>query len=322
MVIENGRVVGVAARVGGQDRVFHGGEIVLSGGAFNSPKLLMQSGIGPADALRGHGIACVSDLPGVGGNLQDHPQVRILNACTTARTVEWLSRLDRVVPALAQVMATGKGPASVMPFGAGFLLRSEPGIDEPDLQGTFIAGDTIKTLAKPFNPPGSGQICILINQLRPESRGSIALRSADPFAPPVIRMGWYSDPRDRALIRRGVAIARNMMAQPALKPYAGAETAPGPAVQTDAEVDAWVAETAGSTHHPVGTCKMGVDADPLAVVDAELRVRGVEGLRVADASIMPRITSGNTNAPCMMIGQRCADFILQGKAWQAVADAQ
>ena len=314
VVIEHGRAVGVAARVGGRDRVFRGGEVVLSGGAFNSPQLLMLSGLGPAEALRRHDVEPLVDLPGVGANLQEHPNVRIINACDGARTVEWLARLHRIAPALVQALTTGGGPAAVMPFGAGFFLRSEPGLEEPDLQGTFIAGDTIKTLARPFAAPGEGAICILINPLRPESRGAISLRSADPFAAPVIRPNWYADPRDRALMRRGVAIARQIMAQPALERFRGREVAPGADILDPAALDAWIAQNSGSTHHPVGTCKMGVEADATAVVDAQLRVRGVAGLRVADASIMPRITSGNTNAPCMMIGQRCADFILAGQA--------
>jgi choline dehydrogenase len=313
VVIENGRAVGVAARVAGRDEMFRAGEIVLCGGALNSPQLLMLSGIGGAEALRGLDIPVASDLPGVGGNLSDHPQVRIIDACKGARTVEWLARADRAALALARALATGKGPAGSMPFGMGFYLRSDERLEEPDLQGTFIAGDTIKTMAQPFSAPSRGSYCILVNPLRPHSLGSVALRSADPFAAPVIRPNWWSDPRDLHMIRRGVGIARKILAQPAFDPYRGPEIAPGAAVQDDPALDAWIAQTAGTTHHPAGTCRMGVDTDPTAVVDGELRVRGVEGLRVADASIMPAITSGNTNAPCMMIGQQCADFILAGR---------
>jgi choline dehydrogenase len=148
-----------------------------------------------------------------------------------------------------------------------------------------------------------------VTQMRPESRGRITLRSADPAAAPVIQPNYLSDPRDRATLRAGARVLRTIFAHPAFDAVRGAETSPGAAVQSDAELDAWIARTADTMFHPVGTCRMGADNDIGAVVDAQLRVRGVAGLRVADASIMPRITSGNTNAPAMLIGHRCADFI-------------
>ena len=153
-----------------------------------------------------------------------------------------------------------------------------------------------------------------VTQMRPESRGRITLRSADPAAPPLIQPNYLSDPRDGAVLRAGARVLRQIFAQPAFDAVRGPETSPGPDVQTDAELDSWIARTADTMFHPVGTCRMGSETEVMAVVGPRLHVRGVKGLRVADASIMPRITSGNTNAPSMLIGHRCADFMLQGMA--------
>ncbi len=311
LVIEKGRATGVVTTAG----TFRAGNVVLCGGTVNSPQLLMLSGIGPADGLRAHGIDVVADLPGVGRNLQDHVLVRVEHRCTQPITLQSLTRLDRAAFALMQALMTGTGPAASFPLAAGFMLRSDHGLDEPDLQGHFLPGLTTATLRVPglAGPARAGEdhgFMANVTPMRPESRGSITLASADPMAAPVIRANYLSDSRDRETMRRGVAILRRIFAQRAFAPVRGPELQPGPDVQSDAELDAWIARTADTMFHPVGTCRMGPLTDLSAVVDGQLRVHGIEGLRVADASVMPRITSGNTNAPAILIGHRCADFML------------
>jgi choline dehydrogenase len=312
------RATGVAfSRNGERETVRAAREVILCGGAINSPQLLMLSGIGPADELVGHGISPVADVPGVGRNLQDHLLVRVEHTCTQPITLQSLTRLDRATAALLQALVLHSGPAASFPLSAGFLLRSNPGLDEPDLQGHFLPGLTTGTLrvpglAPPSRPGEAHGFMANVTQMRPESRGSIHLRSADPRDAPVIRPNYLSDPRDRAVLRRGARLLREIFAQSAFDDVRGVELSPGPAVQSDAEMDAWISRTADTMFHPVGTCRMGSDSDLTAVVDAQLRVRGVAGLRVADASVMPRITSGNTAAPSMLIGHRCADFIAAG----------
>ena len=313
VLVEQGRAVGVQTSAG----PVRGGEVVLCGGTVNSPQLLMLSGIGAADELAALGITPVADVPGVGRNLQDHLLVRVEHACTQPITLQSLTRLDRAAFALAQALVARSGPAASFPLAAGFFLRSSPGLEEPDLQGHFLPGLTTGTLRVPgfAGPARVGDahgFMANVTQMRPDSRGRITLRSADPAAAPVIQPNYLSDPRDGAVLRAGARLLRTIFAQPAFDAVRGPETSPGPDVQTDEEMDAWIARTADTMFHPVGTCRMGSDTDVSAVVDARLRVRGVRGLRVADASIMPRITSGNTNAPAMLVGHRCADFMLQG----------
>jgi choline dehydrogenase len=314
IVIEHGTATGVEALVNGVSQTFRGGEIVLSGGAINSPQLLMLSGVGPADHLVSLGIDVVADLPGVGANLHDHVLVRVEHSCKKPITLQALTRLDRATVALVQALALGTGPAASFPLAGGMLVRSDPSLDEPDLQSHFLPGLTTATLRVPFlaGPLRAGDghgFMANISQMRPESRGELRLASADPRAPPRIRMNYLSDPRDRSVLRRGVRILRHVFAQKAFDAYRGPELSPGVDLQSDAELDAWITRTADTVHHAVGTCRMGVSSDIAAVVDDRLRVRGIKNLRVADASVMPRITSGNTAAPSMLIGQRCADFI-------------
>ncbi len=312
VLIENGRATGVVTASG----TFRADEVILCGGALNSPQLLMLSGIGPADDLRGHGIAPLADVPGVGRNLQDHLLVRVEHACTAPITLQSLTRLDRAAVALAQALLLRTGPAASFPLAAGFMLRSEPGMDEPDVQGHFLPGLTTGTLRVPgLAPPArtgdAHGFMANVTQMRPDSRGTVTLRSADPLAAPVFRANYLSDPRDIATLRRSARMLREIFAQPAFDAVRGPEMSPGPDVSSDADMDAWIRRTADTMFHPVGTCRMGRDSDAQAVVDPQLRVRGVSGLRVADASVMPRITSGNTSAPSMLIGHRCADFIIR-----------
>jgi choline dehydrogenase len=314
VLIEHGRATGVVVRVGGRMRVLRAAEIVLSGGTFNSPQLLMLSGIGPAEHLRAHGIDVVADLPGVGQNLHDHVLVRVEHACTRPITLLSLTRIDRAAAALLRALVAGSGPAASFPLAAGLMVRSDPAMDEPDLQSHFLPGLTTATLrvpllAGPLRGSDGHGFMANISQMRPASRGQVWLASADPLAAPRIHPNYLADPGDRVALRRGVAILRRVFAQHAFDAYRGKELSPGADIRSDAELDAWIARTADTMHHAVGTCRMGGETDLGAVVDDRLRVRGIAGLRVADASVMPRITSGNTAAPSMFIGQRCADFI-------------
>ena len=310
VLMQRGRAIGVQTSAG----AVMADEVVLCGGTVNTPHLLLLSGIGAADALLQHGIVPVADVPGVGANLQDHLLVRVEHACTRPVTLQSLTRMDRAAAALLQALIFRSGPAASFPLAAGFFLRSNPALDEPDLQGHFLPGLTTGTLRVPgfAGPARVGEahgFMANVTQMRPESRGTITLRGPDPASAPVIRPNYLADPRDRDALRSGTRLLRSIFAQPAFSPLRGPETSPGPDVQTDGELDRWIAQTADTMFHPVGTCRMGSEHDAGAVVDARLRVRGVQGLRVADASVLPRITSGNTNAPAMLVGHRCADFM-------------
>ena len=316
ILFEGTRVTGVAYRRRDRDeRVHVDREVVLCSDAVNSPHLLMLSGIGPADGLREHDIPVRVDLAGVGQNLQDHLDLSISHACTRPVTVFGLLALDRFLVATARALLWGSGPATVFPQEAGGFIRSEPDLEVPDLQAHLLPllVDHMK-LRPPFaylfdrNPLERHGYAVRTSLLRPHSRGTIELWSRDPFAKPVIRPMYLSDRRDIDLFRKAVDLARDILSQDALKPLDGGEIDPGPEIQSDAEIEAWIRQTATTEFHPTSTCSMGQGPD--AVVDPELRVYGVEGLRVADASIMPVITGGNTNAPTMMIGEKAADLVL------------
>lgn len=314
IIVEDGRAVGVEARVRGRTERFHcRGEVILSGGTVNSPVLLLHSGIGDGDQLRPLGIDVVADLKGVGRNLQDHVLVRVEHACTQPVTLHSMLRPDRALASLVQALVFKTGPATSFPIEAGAFFRSNPALDTPDLQSHFLPGLSSMTLRLPFlrkptlGHDGHGFFANLY-QLRPESRGEIALRSADPRDPPSIRPRYLSAARDRIVLRDGVKILRDVFAQKAFDSYRGRELAPGPKVRSDAEIEAWIGRTADTVFHPVGTCRMGTGPD--AVVDERLRVHGIAGLRVADASIMPTIPSANTHAPTVMIAEKASDMIL------------
>ena len=310
------RARGVAYRRGGRDeQAAADGEVILSGGTVNSPQLLMLSGIGPADALAAHGIPVRADLPGVGRNLQDHLDVSICHASRRPVTVYRLLAMDRFVLETGRALLFGTGPATVFPQEAGGFIRSAPDLEVPDLQAHMLPllVDHMK-LRPPFaylfdrNPTEGHGYAVRTSLLRPYSRGVIELRSNDPFAKPVIRPSYLSDRRDVDLFRRAVDIGRDVLSQQALEPFDAGEIEPGPEVRSDADIEAWIRRAVTTEFHPVGTCRMGRGTD--AVVDEELRVIGVDGLRVADASIMPVITGGNTNAPTMMIGEKAVDLVL------------
>lgn len=311
--VQGGRATALHYRQGGQDKVVHAGcEIVLSGGAYNTPQLLLLSGIGPADELREHGIAAVHDLPGVGRNLQDHPSVAMITGARHDVTLNPELRFDRLTGSVLQWLATGKGRIANMPVTANGWLKTRPDLERPDAQCLF---QPTTIFARPWFPgvrgPAPDVVAMACVLLRPESRGWVKLASSDPMAPPRILNNVLGTENDRAFFRRIVRQIREIWATSPLADVLGGEVSPGPAVQTDAEIDAWTCEAINTALHPVGSCAMGTDAD--AVCDAQLRVRGLEGLRIADASVMPRIVGGNTNAACIMIGEKAADLIRESR---------
>ncbi|MFP3943051.1 MAG: choline dehydrogenase [Alphaproteobacteria bacterium] len=306
IVVENGRATGVEfTRRGRTKTVRAAREILLCGGAVNSPQTLMLSGIGPADALRRLGIEPAADLPGVGQNLQDHLDIMVQVESTQPVT---LYRYTQALPRLAtglNYLLFGKGMGREQGLEAGAFLKTRPELEVPDIQIHFVAALMFDHGRVKADRHGYMQhVC----QLRPESRGHIALKSADPRDYPAIQPNYLATETDRRVLREGTRVAREIFAQSAFDPYRGPEIWPGPDVKTDEEIDAWVRRTAETIYHPVGTCRMGTDEN--AVVDAQLRVRGVEGLRVVDASVMPALIGGNTNAGTMMIAEKAADMIL------------
>ncbi len=316
VVLTNARASGIEVKVGNEKRIITATqEVVLSCGAITSPTALMHSGIGAADDLRKHGISVVADRPAVGRNLQDHLTVRVMHATEVPDRLYDLRRIDRAALSVMRALLTRTGNATAFPLEGGAFIRSREEIEYPDLQVHFFPGvPATNGLRLPFaKPPAgvydgygfAGTIC----QLRPESRGDISLRSADPFAAPVIRANYLSTETDRLTMRAGVKVLREVLQQPAFAALKSREVMPGPDIESDAAIDRYVAENAGTVYHPVGTCRMGIDPD--SVLDEELRVRGVDGLRVADASVMPTLVSGNTNAPTIMIAEKCADLMLR-----------
>ena len=316
VLIENGRATGVEiARAGKVETIAAAREVIVAAGAINSPQLLLLSGIGPAEDLRRHGIEVVCDLPGVGENLQDHQDVML---CYSSRSHTLYGMSWRALPWMLaspfRYIFQRKGPWTSNTVESGGFVRSRPGLEQPDLQ--LILGPEYMNQNRSI-PRGHG-FSFHVSLLQPRSRGRLTLDSADPAAKPKLHANFLSDPggEDLEALVRGFKMVRRLAEAPAMDAYRGEEVLPGPKVSTDGEIRAFVRETLGTTFHPAGTCKMG--RDRMAVVDPELRVRGVQGLRVVDASIMPNVVSGNTNAPTIMIAEKGADMIL-GR--QARADA-
>ncbi|HEY1300292.1 MAG TPA: choline dehydrogenase [Stellaceae bacterium] len=311
VVLDRGRAVGVEyVRGGSMARARAEREVILSGGVVNSPQLLMLSGIGDPDRLAEHGIAVAVPLPGVGRNLQDHLSVLADYARREPGPFVATMRLDRAIFALARAYCFGSGPASETPSGWTGFVKTRPELDLPDIQFLFRA---VATGARPYLPPFKKAypdgFSLRAVMLHPQSRGEITLASADPHDPPRIRQNFLATESDRRTIRDGLKLVRRLCATPPLADFAAKELAPGQGVASDADLDAYIRATAATAHHPLGTCKMGPDDDPAAVVDPELRVRGISGLRVVDASVMPDMVSGNINAPVIMIAERAADLI-------------
>jgi choline dehydrogenase len=283
------------------------GEVILSGGAFNSPQLLQLSGLGPAKLLRDLGIAVIADVPGIGADLQDHLQIRMQYRCTepiTANEVinDWRYRYA----AGLRYLMTRKGLLTIGAGYAGAFLRTRPELETPDVQIHFLifSADAAGATLHPF-PGFMTSVC----QLRPESRGFVRIKSADPGVPPAIQPRYLSSSADCDCVVDGLKQMRHIMNQPVMRRYIAEERVPGEACRSDADLLAFARDTGTTVYHPTSTCRMG--PDPGAVVDERLRVRGFERLRVVDASIMPTVVSGNTNAATVMIGEKGADMILE-----------
>ena len=306
VIMDGKTAVGVEYRQGGKTlKVRARKEVILSASSFNSPKLLMLSGIGPADHLKEHGIEVVHDLPGVGQNLQDHLEVWVQQECTQKITLNsWLGPLAKAwIGANWLFLKRGLGTSNQ--FESNGYIRSRAGMKYPDIQFHFLAGAIAYDGSSAFKGHGF-QVHLGAN--KPKSRGWVKLKSADPEAPPEIVFNYFAEEEDKEAFRAGLRWTREIFAQPALDEYRGKEVSPGPDVQTDEQIDQWLAETAEPASPPAGSCRMGTDA--MAVVDPECRVHGVRNLRVVDSSIMPTVTNGNLNAPTIMIGEKAADHIL------------
>ena len=319
IALRNGRAVGVHFIETGRETYAEAArEVVLCGGVFNSPQLLMLSGIGPAEALRALGIAPVVDLP-VGRNLSDHLAVSLRWRRREPGPFHRSMRVDRVALAMARAWIFHDGPATALPLGLLAFLRSMPEQDAPDLE--FMLLGTLPFEARPWlpvlRPAAPDQMGVRPVLLHPRSRGSVSLRSADPTAPVRIMGNFLADAEDIATLRRGFYMARALALEPTLDRFRGEVVAPGPEVRTEAEIDAWIRATAITVNHPLGTCAMGNGPD--CVVDPELRVRGVDALRVVDASALPDMPSAHINAIVMMLAERASDLI-QGRPVLAAAN--
>jgi choline dehydrogenase len=280
-------------------------EVILSGGAVNTPQVLLLSGVGDSEILGRFGIPVVADVKGVGRNLQDHLDCSIQYECTQPITFYSQANPLRAARTGLQYLLFGTGLGSGQGLESGAFLKSRPDLETPDLQFHFIAALMMDHTRKKADRHG---FMVHVCQLRPESRGYISIKSADPLTAPIIQPNYLEAEEDRRALREGVRQARDVFAQKAFDPYRGPELMPGAHIQRDDQIDAWIRRTAETIYHPVGSAKMGKDRD--SVVDTSLKVYGVEGLRVVDASVMPSLVSGNTNAPTIMIAEKASDMIL------------
>ena len=308
IVIEDGKAVGVEVQSGKKIYIVHAlKEVIVAASAINSPKLLMLSGIGPVEHLKEMGIPVVADRPGVGQNLQDHLELYIQQACTLPITLfKYWNPIGKLRVGI-QWLFNKTGPGSSNAFESCAFLRSKPGIKYPDIQYHFL----------PIAVRYDGQAAsdghgfqAHVGPMRSPSRGSVTLRSSDPDDDPKILFNYMSDPQDWADFRHCIRLTRDIFGQDAFAPYRGKEIQPGSEVQTDTELDAFILKHVESAYHPCGTCKIGRSDNPMAVVDPECRVIGVNALRVVDSSIFPRIPNGNLNGPSIMVGEKGADMIL------------
>jgi len=308
--LDGHRAVGVELRLrGGDSYVGARREVILASGAIGSPQLLQLSGIGPGALLREHGIPVVHALEGVGGNLQDHLQVRLAFKVSNTKTLNERanSLLGRIGMGLEYALFK-RGPLTMSPSQLGAFAKSDPALETPDLE-YHVQPLSLEKFGDPLHPfPAfTASVC----NLRPESRGYVRIKGPDPFAAPAIKPNYLSTATDRRIAAKAIRLTRRIAAAPALKRFEPQEFKPGPEFESDQELAQAAGDIGTTIFHPVGTAKMG--QDELAVVDARLRVRGIEALRVADASVMPSITSGNTNAPTMMIAEKAADMIREDR---------
>lgn len=308
VVIENGRAVGVEVLRGGQIEVIRAkSEVIIAASSINSPKLLMLSGIGDAAHLQSHGIDVVADRPGVGANLQDHLEIYMQYQASQPVTLFKYWNLWGKAAIGAQWLFTKTGLGASNQFEACAFIRSRQGIDYPDIEYHFLP---IAVRYDGKAAAGGHGFQVHVGPMRSKSRGAVTLRSGDPMAVPRIQFNYMSHPDDWDEFRRCIRLTREVFGQEAMRPFVKSEIQPGAGLQSDAELDAFLKDHVESAYHPCGTCRMGRADDPLAVVDPECRVIGVQGLRVADSSIFPQVTNGNLNGPSIMTGEKAADHIL------------
>ncbi len=318
LLIEGKRCAGVRYSVGGiKQEARASREVIVSGGSINSPKLLELSGIGQPDLLRSRGVTPVHELRGVGENLRDHysPRVKFTIAGKNL-TFNDNARGWRLAREAVKYAMLGEGFLASTSVPIRMYFRSRPGLETPDCT-VSIAPFLYEMVGRQRRVSRRKGITMNVNVLRSESTGSIHIKSADPAEPPAIKFNFLSSEHDRAGVLAAIRKGRELMATSPLKDVTGEEIAPGVQLQTDDELLDWVRKNAETTYHPIGTCKMGSDA--MAVVDRELKVHGIESLRIADASIMPTLTSGNTNAPSIMIGEKCSEMLLAAAAARKAA---
>ncbi|MDR3493131.1 MAG: FAD-dependent oxidoreductase [Ancalomicrobiaceae bacterium] len=313
--VENRRAVGVTVANRSATETLHAErEVILASGAIGSPRLLQLSGIGPADALRAAGVPIVHESPGVGSNMQDHLDLYAICECTGDHTYDRVAQWHRTLWAGLEYLLFKTGPVTSTLFETGGFWYADRDARSPDIQFHLGLGSGIEAGVAQMKNPG-----VTLNSafLRPRSRGTVRLASADPAAAPLIDPNYWEDPYDRACAIKGLRLARDILRQPALKPFVLAERLPGDDLATDDDLIQYAYRSAKTDHHPAGTCAMGTGAD--AVVTPDLRLRGLDGLRVADASVMPFVPSSNTNAPTIMVAEKAADLIL-GKPALVAAD--
>jgi 4-pyridoxate dehydrogenase len=317
IILQGKRATGVEYEKGGQVLRAHATrEVILSGGAFNSPQVLMLSGIGPADHLRSVGIVPVVDLP-VGKNLQDHLAVLMMYSRPKGSEFREGMRFDKIALSMLRAHFFGTGPATVVPGGLHAFIKTRPELSVPDVEFMFRGAPLDAALWFPgWKKRYADGYGIRPCLLHPDSRGEVLLRSADPNDKVKIVTNFLTAPNDLPTLRQGVRIAREVAAQPPLAPFRGAETSPGPKIQSDAEIDNWIRNVAATANHPASTCMMGTG--PGAVVDPQFRVHGVDGLRVVDASAMPDLVSAHINACVLMMAEKASDLI-RGKPALAAA---
>jgi choline dehydrogenase len=311
VLIENGRAVGVEYQTPQGRRTARARrEIIVSGGVYGSPQLLQLSGLGPGELMRQHGIEVMRDMPGVGAHLHDHFNTYLVFRCSQPITINDLAMsAARKLKAGVQYALTRSGHLSNAGIYAGAFVKSDPRLEQPDLQINMFGWSALERLRTGIKPHPFSAFTLSPVHLRPEGRGTVRIKSSDPLAPPAIQFNFLASDYDFQALIYGARLSRKIAAQPALKPFVVEEVLPGAAVQTDEDMIEEIRVRGVSNLHPVGTCRMGRETD--AVVDPRLRVYGVEGLRVADASIMPQVPGGNTNAPSIMIGEKCAAMILE-----------
>jgi choline dehydrogenase len=318
ILVEAGRAIGVEFKHDGQVVQAHAdAEVLLCAGAVQSPQILQLSGVGEPEALRRVGVETRHALAGVGANLQDHLDLTLSWETPGQKSAFAYNKgLNRLATGMSY-MLFGKGPGRQNFLEAGAFLKSRPDLDRPDLQLHCVLALMREHGKIPADRDG---FTVHVCQLRPESRGRIGLRSSDPLDDPMIFANYLATAEDRRVLRAGFDIVRDLASQPALKSISGAEIVPGRSVEGEAAIDAWIRRSAETIYHPVGTCRMGPAGDSGAVVDETLKVIGLQGLRVVDASVMPTLIGGNTNAPTIMIAEKAADMIL-GRAPPAPVDA-